>query len=127
MATAIVPELGEYPFTLAPSELERRGDRLLAEATARLDAIDGWVGPRTVETTFVPLDAVLRQVADLSSHASLIFNTHPDPEQRNAGRKVSEAAERFFTAFRVRRGTYDSLKALTAGPMDPDARQIGRA
>lgn len=122
MATAIVPELGEFPFTVSPPELERRADRLLAAANADLDAIDRAVGPRTVENTLAPLDRVLRRVADLSSHASLVFNTHPDPELRDAGRKVSEAAERFFTAFRIRRGTYDSLTAIAAGPMDPAAR-----
>ncbi len=122
MEAANAPGLGEYPFTLPPAELERRADLLLASANQELDTIDRTVGDRTVENTLAPLDRVLRRVADLSSHASLLFNTHPDPGQRDAGRKVSEASERFFTAFRVRRGTYESLRSLRPGPMDADAR-----
>jgi thimet oligopeptidase len=121
MAARLVPDLGDFPFTLAAAELERRSEELLADANRRLDELDGRTGPRTVENTLVPLDKLLRQVADVSSHASLVFNTHPDAAHRAAGRKASEAAERFFTAFRTRRGTYDSLKALAAGPLEADA------
>jgi thimet oligopeptidase len=122
MTAPLVPDLGDYPFTLSPAELEARADRLLAEGGRTLDGIDREAGPRTVANTLAPLDDLLRRVADLSSHASLVFNTHPDPPMRDAGRKASEASERFFTAFRIRRGTYDSLRGIAAGPMEADAR-----
>jgi thimet oligopeptidase len=122
MTTSLAPVLGEFPFTLGPAELERRADLLLVEAAKALDEIEGRGGTRTVENTLTPLDDILRRVADLSSHASLVFNTHPDPAQRDAGRKVSEASERFFTAFRIRRATYDALTIIAAGPLDAEAR-----
>jgi thimet oligopeptidase len=116
--------LGELPFTLSADELHRVGARILGDAEAHLEALLSAEGPPTVETLLAPLDRILSTVRDLGVHGSLIFAVHPDETVRSAGREVSEAADRFFNAFRVNDRVYRILGAI---PLPGDDRETAFA
>jgi thimet oligopeptidase len=120
--TEPIATLGELTFSLTEPELNDRVDRLLRRAVERLDALEAEDGPRTVENTLVPLDTILLEVLNLGSHCGFVFVTHPDPALRDAGRRGSEATERFLSEFRTRRRLYDSLRTLDTGRLDAEGR-----
>jgi Zn-dependent oligopeptidase len=114
--------LGELPFSLDAEELERRSERALAAARASLDRLEAAPEPRTIGNTLEPLNRLLLEVHNVGNHGRFLFVTHPDPRRRDAGRRVGEAADRFFNEFRLREGTYRALRSLTLDGADPATR-----
>jgi thimet oligopeptidase len=114
--------LGELPFSLSADELRRRGAAILAHAGRRLDDVLAVAGGRTLSNLLEPLDRLLLQVRDLSSHAGLMFYVHPEEATRVAGREVSEAADRFFNAFRLNESAYRALRELDLSDADAPTR-----
>ncbi|HTW55300.1 MAG TPA: M3 family metallopeptidase [Thermoplasmata archaeon] len=114
--------LGSLPFTLTAESLAREGARLLAEARTEVAARVAAPGPWTVENFLAPLDALLVRARDLSNHAGLLFQVHPDGAVRDAARATSEAADRFFNELRVDDRLYRILTALEVPSDDPETR-----
>lgn len=112
----------ELEFTVSVAELNRAGERVLHDAEAEVARLRGLSGPRTVENTLEPLNRALVRVVDLGSHGRFLFSVHPDAEVRNAGRAVSESADRFFNAYRVDRSIYEALGAVDLHAADPATR-----
>ena len=111
--------LGRFPFTLSAAELTHEAGSTLANASARLDELLARASDPTVAGFLTPLDEILLEVRDLGSHASLLFATHPDEGTRNAARQASEAADRFFNAFRLRPDVYRRLRDVPLAASDP--------
>ena len=122
MEPSMEPTLGNLPFSLSADELRQRAEEVLRDAEERLDRIETLAEPRTVANTLEPLDRLLLAVADLRNHCGFVFVTHPEAANREAGRAMSEAAERFFSAFRVRRRLYDALRTVDPAPLDAAGR-----
>jgi thimet oligopeptidase len=128
--------LGNLPFSLTGEELRRRGQARIEEAGRRLARLLAEPGARTVAGFLEPLDRLLVDVRDVSTHAGLVFNVHPDASTRAAGREVSEAADRFFNSFRLNQAAYravgevdlskeDAATRFAVGKMRRDMRRSG--
>ncbi len=114
--------LGELPFSLTDAELTQRVEQILRVAGERLATLEALERPRTVTNLLDPLDAVLREVWDLRNHTGFVFVTHPESACRDAGRKGSEAAERWVAEFRSRRPLYDALRSVDVASLDAAGR-----
>jgi thimet oligopeptidase len=84
-----------------------------------LDALVRAPDPPTLSNLLRPLDRILLSVRDVGDHGSFLFAVHPELGMRTAGREASEAADRFFNAFRVDERVYRSLQGLDLGIVDP--------
>ena len=49
-----------------------------------------------------------------------MFQVHPDPAMRQAGRELSEAADRFFNEFRVNDTIYQAVRSVDLAGADPE-------
>ncbi|HTT35466.1 MAG TPA: M3 family metallopeptidase [Thermoplasmata archaeon] len=116
------PTLGELSFGLPPAEAEARARTVLAEAEAEVGAIETAAGPRTVENTLRPVDRILHRIADVGDHGRLLFQAHPDADRRAAGRRIGEAVDQFFNAFRLRGELYRALREIGREGLDPGTR-----
>jgi thimet oligopeptidase len=114
--------LDELPFTLTAEALAERGQARIASAERALAALADAPAPPTLATFLEPLDRLLTSVRDLSAHGGLLFAVHPEEPVRASGRSTSEAADRFFNAFRLNGAIYAKLGALRTGPLDPATR-----
>ncbi len=94
---------------MSPAALARAADDIPAAASRRLAEAVASGGGRPLTATLDLLDRILLGVFDLASHGRLLFAVHPDPAVREAGRSASEAADRWFNAFRLDRGVYALL------------------
>lgn len=116
--------LRRLTFDRSGPELRSIGLGLLEGCDARLAALLARPEPPTVAGFFRDLDRILLEARDVGSHASFVFNVHPDPEVRAAGRELSEASDRFFNAFRLNRTAYDRLGALDLTGADAVTRHV---
>ena len=114
--------LGRLKFSLGAEELERAANGILEEAHGRLERLTSSTGTPTIASFLLPLDELLVEVRNVGSHASLMFSTHPDETTRQAARHASEAADRFFNAFRVDPRVYERLRALDLSAADAPTR-----
>ena len=114
--------LGPLTFTLSAEELRRVGSATLHDATERLARLTERSTVPTVQNFLEPLDDLLLHARTASSHGSLLFSVHPDEAVRQAGREVSEAADRFFNEFRLNRAVYDLLGRIDLASADPVTR-----
>lgn len=110
--------LGRLPFSLGADELEREATRLLDEIHTHLEDLKSSRDRPTIASFLLPLDELLVEVRDLGSHTSLMFSTHPDEACRQAARRASEAADRFFNAFRVDPVVYERLRSVDLAGAD---------
>lgn len=110
----VVPtiSLGRLPFDLDAASLRSRADEVLGEAGRQITALEASPAPPTVPTLAGPINEILTRVTDVGAHGGLMFSVHPDAATRTAGREVSEAADRFFNAYRLNATLYDRLKSI---------------
>ncbi len=114
--------MGRLPFSLGPDALRSESNAIVAEARRRLaELLDGGVPP-TIDGLLGPLDRLLIDVRDVSSHGSFLFQVHPDAAVRTAAREASEAADRFFNELRLNERLYRSLKSVSVPETDPETR-----
>ncbi len=104
--------LGDLPFDPGAAELRARVDARIERAQASLERLLSTSQTPTVKGFLEPLNALLTEVRDAGNHGSLIFSVHPDASVRTAAREASEAADRFFHAFRLNAPAYLALRAL---------------
>ena len=65
-----------------------------------------------MENFLEPLNRILVAVRDIGAHGGLMFQAHPSAETRQAGRELSEAADRFFNEFRVNEAIYRAVQSI---------------
>lgn len=118
----VAATLGDLTFDLGSEELRARTEARLQRAQSSLDTLIGSPGPRTVQNLLEPLNALLMGVRDVGSHGSLVFSVHTDPATRTAGREASEAADRFFHAFRLNTQAYAALREVDLSTEEPTTR-----
>jgi thimet oligopeptidase len=118
----LTAHLGELPWSLFGPELLERSNRRVSDAERDLAELLRSPTKRTVENFLRPLDRILLAVRDVSSHGSFVFAVHPDEACRTAGRASSEAADRFFNAFRINPDVFQGLQNLDLGDADPRTR-----
>ncbi|MCI4369365.1 MAG: Zn-dependent oligopeptidase [Thermoplasmata archaeon] len=116
------PSLGPYPFSLTLDEFRTISGRALEAFPARFSAIANDPRPATLENTLLPLDELLLEVVNVSSHARILFNGHPEAALREAGRHAAEASDRLMNAVRLDPHLYARLRSIDAGPLDSEAR-----
>lgn len=114
--------LGSLPFSLSATELRRRGAETIAGERDRLSLLVGGDAPNTVADLLDPLNDILVAVRDAGVHGGLMFQVHPDPEVRQAGRELSEAADEFFNEFRVNERVYRRVRSIDLSGEDPATR-----
>lgn len=114
--------LGRLPWSLSTEEFRGTSQEILRTAQADLDALVRVAEPPTLSNFLRPLDRILLSARDVGDHGSFLFAVHPDLATRTAGREASEAADRFFNAFRVDDRVYRSLKGLDLGIVDPTTK-----
>ncbi|MGI0129267.1 MAG: hypothetical protein ACREEC_03810, partial [Thermoplasmata archaeon] len=114
--------LGDLSFDLAPPELRRRGERTIQEVERRVGELGSSAGAPSIASFVEPLNELLVRVTDVAAHGSLVFAVHPDPATRAAAREMSEAADRFFNAYRLNDTIYGRLGAVDATREDPTTR-----
>jgi thimet oligopeptidase len=110
--------LGELPFTLGPQDLRVRAERVIEQVERELAELLSPSGAPTVATLLEPLNRLLARILDVGDHGSVIFAVHPEEAARSAGREISEAADRFFNAYRLNEAVYSSLRAVDLGGED---------
>ncbi len=113
-----VEELERLTWVLDAPSLRTVGGTCLRACEDRLVALLTRSEPPTVSGFLEPLDRILLEVRDVGNHGDLVFNVHPDPAVRDAGRELSEAAERFYTTFRLNARAYERLAALDLASVD---------
>ena len=107
-------------FTLSAEELRQQGAKSLFVEQQRLSELAARPGPHTVENFLGPLNQILVSVRDIGAHAGLMFQAHPNAETRQAGRELSEAADRFFNEFRVNETIFRAVRSIDLGGADPE-------
>ena len=130
-----VERLRRLVWGLDAEELAGTGSKLLDGCTERLNRVVAGTGTPTVAGYLTELDRVLLEVRDVGSHGNFVFNVHPDAAVRDAGRGLSEAADRFFNAFRLNVPAYELLGRLepagddrvTRDTVDKMRREMRRA
>jgi len=105
-----------------PDELNTLADAELAAARAEVDLLVASRGPRTVENTLVPFNALLIRVAETAMQSDLVFNAHPDGGLREAGDRSNRAAKSLRTELGLNRGLYDLFVALDVSMQDEETR-----
>ncbi len=115
-------EEGGFPWTLSAEDLRRTAGDVVREATERLDALVLSPDPPTPENFLKPLDRILLRVRDLGNYGNFLFAVHPELALRTAGREASEAADRFFNAYRIDDRVYRALQALDLAAGDSTTR-----
>lgn len=113
---------GRLPFSLSAGDLGREVDAILASSHRGLDELLADRTRPTPENFLAPLDRILVAVGDASNHSGFLFQVHPDPATREAGRAASEAADRFLNAFRLNDRVYARLGELDLTGADPATR-----
>lgn len=111
-------ELGPLTWSLPGDRLRLVGKARLSECDARLEALLRVGETPTIAGFLTPLDRLLLEVRDLGSHGHFVFNVDPDADARSAGRELSEAADRFYNAFRLNPTIYERLGALDLSGAD---------
>ncbi len=119
-AAPIASTLGELRFELPAEEVRRRGRATLAGAERDLERLLREARPPTVGGFLRPLDRILLAVRDLSAHGGFLFAVHPEAAVRAAGRELSESADRFVNALRIRPDLYRALGEVPAASLDAD-------
>lgn len=114
--------LGDFPFSLSEKELRDRGAAKLAEEQRRLLDLEQHPGPDTVTNFLEPLNRILVAARDIGAHGGLLFQVHPSPETRKAGRELSEAVDQFFNELRVNETIYRRLGSLDLSHDDESTR-----
>jgi len=114
--------LGRLPFSLSPDELLDRGTKILGEQRRLLAELTAKVSEATVENFLIPLDQIVVAARDVGAHGGLLFQVHPDPAMRQAGRELSEHSDRFFNELRVSETVYARLRAIDLSKEDPATR-----
>ncbi len=109
-------------FTASVAELTSAAERILRGAGSEVERLVSISAPRTIENTLDPLNRTLVRLVDLGSHGRFLFSVHPDPTLRDAGRAISESADRFFNAYRVDRRVYEALGAIDLAAADTETR-----
>jgi len=87
--------------------------------------LEGLLDPNTPDTLggfLEPLNRLLCDVRDASTHCGLMFFVHPEANARAAAREAAEAADRFFNAFRLNERVYQRLRGLDLAPADAATR-----
>ena len=120
--SARTASLGELPFSLRADDLWTTGERILQEARQRLDGLVAAATASSVAELLVPLDKILVVVRNVGSHGGLLFQVHPDPEAREAARRLSESADRFVNEFRLNRPAYERIRAIDLTGADDTTR-----
>ena len=110
--------LGDLPFSLGAEELRRRAAGVIDSTERELVTLLASSPLPTVAGVLEPLNRLLVRVLDISDHGSVIFSVHPELETRTAGREISEAADRFFNAYRLNEGVYTALRAVDLAAED---------
>jgi thimet oligopeptidase len=113
---------GRLPFSLAADALGRETDAIVGSATKRLNELLASSPQPTVDGFLAPLDAILVEVRDASSHGGFLFQVHPDAATREAARRASEAADRWMNAFRLDDRVYRALGAIDLKDADETTR-----
>ena len=114
--------LGNLPFSLSSEELRRRGSESLAAEQQHLSELLRRLDTPTVGNFLDPLNRILTAVRDIGAHGGLMFQVHPEPETRDAGRQLSEAADRFFNEFRVNQAVYRAVGLVDLSGEDATTR-----
>jgi len=115
---ATIATLGTLTWSLSAVELRERAEALVRDAQRELTGLSDSTAPPTVEDFLEPLDRILIGIRDLGNHGSFVFAVHPDLATRTAGREASEAADRFFNAFRVNEKVYRKVRSVDLGTAD---------
>lgn len=114
--------LGRFPFSLSGDELRARARSEFHSAELELESLLHTPGPRTVENFLVPLNRLMCRVQNAGTHGTVMFNAHPDPDVRNAGREASEASERLLNSFLANSEAYQILRSLPLSSADSATR-----
>src|ERR1700686_1527702 len=86
-------------WTLSAADLRQAGNTLLRSCEKRMDSLLARPEIPDVAGFLTPLDRILLEVTNAGAHGGFLFNVHPDPDVRSAGRELSEDADRFSNAY----------------------------
>ncbi len=117
-----VASLGRLPFSLSADELRQRGAEILVEERRQLADLASRSGSASIASFLEPLNRILVAAADVGAHGGLLFQAHPSPEIREAGRELSEDSDRFFNEFRLNEAVYRHLRSIDLSDQDPTTR-----
>ncbi len=120
--TVRVADLGALTFGLSADQLRRAAETTLADVRSRLARLTDGSAPATVDGFLGPLDDLLLLARTVSSHGSFVFSVHPDEATRQAGREVSEEADRFLNEFRLNEAVYRTLGTIDLARADEPTR-----
>lgn len=114
--------LGRFPFSLSGDDLRARARSELDSADQELQSLLDSGGPKTIENFLVPLNRLLSRVQNAGTHGNVMFNAHPDPDVRKAGREASEGSERFLNSFLANSEAFRILRNLPLSTAEPETR-----
>ena len=109
-------------MAVTAAALESRLAAHLDRARAQLETLHHAPGPRTIDNTLVPYDAIAVELDAGMSYAGLLERVHPDADVRQTAEKWTQDLSQFATELSLDRAVYDALVALDAGAMDPVTR-----
>ncbi len=105
-----------------PDEVDRQSEEGLARARELFAEILGEGGPRTLENTLAPYDALRREVAEVSDQGDDLSNLHPEKGMREAGERAHQAAEALQTELALNRDLYEAFAGLDVEGEDEETR-----
>jgi thimet oligopeptidase len=115
-------ETADLPLTLSSPELREATRRILEVCEQKLTQIARGSSPRTLEAVLEPINQVLLRISNLSNQGRVLFNVHPDPEVRAAGRGALEGADQFLNRMRVNVELFAAIRGIGLTDADPSTR-----
>lgn len=125
--TRVVPEAAEVdallvPLPVAPaaaSEVDARCQAFLTKFADLRQRVETDKRPATIETAFLPFDAMFQLMSTGNFEMGLLSETHPAAPIRAAAESCSQKLADVASAAELSRPMYDRLSAIDASKADP--------
>src|SRR6266511_3535941 len=106
----------------SPKRVDALAKAGIDRGRALLEAILAARGRRTVDTTLVPYNEILRSVYEVAQQGELLFNVHSDAAIRDAGNRAYQGAMSFLTELTLNRPLYEAFSNLGVPSKDIETR-----
>ena len=111
-------------FHKSPEAVQEAVQTRLDASQKILDQVVAVQGARTVANTLDPLNDLSRLVYEASALASLMENTHPNPEVREVAEKANQEVQKFVTDLSLNKDVYEAVKAVDVSKEDAATKRV---
>jgi thimet oligopeptidase len=117
--------LDTAPFTAGigtPESFKAGVDGRVARARGLLDALLAVKGPRTIDNTLAPYDAMWGELFTARGQASTFTANHPDERMRKLGEELNRSVSTVIAEIPLRPDLYEALRAIDLSGADASTK-----